>query len=484
MSQAKNFDFPTYQSENASPTPSGERPSPGANAFEEKLQAQLQHLLHKARTQPSKPAVRLAPSSTLPKKPPHWTDKYANSGIYPNSFSVPDDDVNSPAQPARFSRNSADNINTRFVSEERDGTNFQFSAGAAGSAEDGFLRAKQRARGHQSPLRNEFTASGESVNGAQQAEANKKQGNFVPEEWKFGPDVFVPPQPGKASVSPTRPLRPIKKPRPVRMTAGTAGMVDDEETSGEDKGKATPASGISGSRSPNAMDIDTPPPEPATGQPHVPRNINVEPTKPEWRAGNGATAEPKLGAGLKAPNLNPNSAGSEDTEEFIRPVFPEFQNVEPFAPPKPSGLSSFADLSSNLPFQSRPSAKIPLAHEKPKPIEIPSPPAAPRAPASLCIPGAKVSAPAWLAYESEFTAYMAQWSAFNRKMTDHFAARQKQNENNGLAWLNAVGDTGVSEYQRALEVDRFVRQRWTAARDADELHFREVCGVRVRVGGS
>lgn len=231
------------------------------------------------------------------------------------------------------------------------------------------------------------------------------------------------------------------------------------------------------------MDIDTPPPEPSTAQAPEPRNINVEPTKPEWRAGNGATAEPKLGAGLKMPSVNPNSAGSEDTEEFIRPVFPEFQNVEPFAQPKPSGLGSFADLTSNLPFQSRPSSKIPLAHEKPKQVDIPSPPAAPRAPASLCIPGAKVSGHAWTTYARDFAAYMAQWSEFNRKMTDHFAARQRQNENNGLKWLNAVGDAGVVEYLGALETDKFVQQRWAAARGAHELHFREFMGVRERVGG-
>ncbi|KAL2196745.1 hypothetical protein P885DRAFT_77867 [Corynascus similis CBS 632.67] len=417
-------------------------------------------------------------------------------------FSVPTDDKDTAAQQARFTRNSADNINTRFVAEEKEGLNFQFSAGAAGSADDGFLRAKQRARagGHQSPLRNEFTASAESVNGAdgasasQQAESAKRQGDFVPDQWKeaFGPHVFVPPQPGKPSISPTRPIRPIKKPRSVRMTAGTAGMVDDEETSGEDKSKAstpTPASGINGSRSPNAMDIDTPPAEPAGPETDNPRNINVEPTKPEWRSGNGSTAEPKLGAGLKIPNLKPTPAGSEDAEDFTRPMFSEFQNVEPFAQPKPSGLGSFADLKFNLPFPSRPSAKIPLVpsinQEKPtaKQLDIPSPPAAPRAPASLCIPGAKVSAPAWTNYEREFEAYMAMWYEFNRRVTDHFAARQRQNEGNGLGWLNTRDPSGVENYQRALDVDKIVRQKWMAACEAHELHFREFLGVRERVLG-
>ncbi|KAL2137233.1 hypothetical protein VTI74DRAFT_6444 [Chaetomium olivicolor] len=391
------------------------------------------------------------------------------------------------AQQARFTRNSADNINTRFVAEEKGGANFQFSAG---SADDGFLRAKQRARGHQSPLRNEFTASTESVDGDQQQEPTKKQGDFVPEQWKeaFGPHIFEPPQPNKPSVSPTRPIRPIKKPRPVRMTAGTAGLVDEDETSGEDKSRPTAAtSGINGSRSPSAMDIDTPPPEPSTAQTNGVRNINVEPTKPEWRAGtanvNGTPTEPKLGAGLNPPNLNPTSAGSEDSD--IRPIFSEFRNVEPFAPPKPSGLGSFAELSSNLPFPSRPSAKIPIPHEKPKQLDIPSPPTAPRPPQSLlAIPGAKVSTPAWTTYVREFEGYVKAWLEFNRKVTDHFAARQKINENRGGGWLNAQGDGGVQEYLRSLEEDKFVRQRWMAACEAHELHFREFLGVRERVVGA
>ncbi|KAK4158276.1 hypothetical protein C8A00DRAFT_28782 [Chaetomidium leptoderma] len=486
----KKFDFPAYKSGESSvgPTPSGERPSPGANPFDTALHAQLQQLLGKARPPLSRqPPVPSTSSSNLPpKKASHWTNKYTN-GIYPNSFSVPaDDDPNSPAPQTRFSRNSADNINTRFVAEEKGGTNFRFSAGAPTSADDGFLRAKQRARGHQSPLRNEFTASGESANGAQQAEGGRRQGDFVPEEWTegWGPHTFVAPQPGKPSASPSRPIRQIKKPRPVRMTAGTAGMVDDEETSGEDKSKsnAVPDSGIGGSRSPNAMDIDTPPPEPSTPQANGPRNIPVEPTKPEWRAGvvNGANAEPKLGAGLKVPNLNPTAAGSEDSEDFIRPIFSEFRNVEPFAQ-KASGLNSFADLSSNLPFPSRPAAKIPLTHEKAKPLDIPSPPVAPRAPASLCIPGSKPSAPTWRSYVKDFGAYLGAWFEYNRRMTDHFAARQRLNERNGSAWLNAQGEDGVREYSRSLEEDKFVRQKWMAACEAHELHYKEFLGGRERV---
>lgn len=449
--------------------------------------------------------MKQATSSSLHARAPpleptgHCIDKQANAS-HPTSFSVPvDDDPASPTQHARFTRNSADNINTRFVADEKRGASFQFSAGSPASADDdSFLRAKQRARGQQSPLRNEFASSAESSasSSQQQSETGKKQGDFVADEWKeaFGPHIFEPPQPNRTSTSPTRPIRPIKKPRPVRMTAGTAGIVvDEDDTSGEERAKPSAAPrATNGTRSPNAMDIDPPAPEPGSAQPASgPRNINVEPTKPEWRAGNvngagAAAAEPKLGAGLKTAgaHVKPNVGGSEDSEEFMRPMFEEFRNVEPFAQ-KATGLGSFADLSSNLPFPSRPSAKVPLTQEKPKPLDIPTPPAAPRPPACLVVPGTKPSAPAWTKYVREFEVYLGLWLEFNKKVTDHFAARQRLHERTkgpgAASWLDARGGTGVAEYLRALEEDKYVRQRWMAACEAHELHFREFQAHRERM---
>ncbi|GAB1316734.1 hypothetical protein MFIFM68171_06944 [Madurella fahalii] len=492
--RAQGSSFPAYTAQHtarqAAPTPSGELPNPGPNTLESRIHAQLQLLLGRKGHQPPEPLAPSAKDSALsPKSNGHRINKHADM-THTASFTVPDDDPTSPAQQARFTRNSADNINTRFVADEKGGANFQFSAGSESAAEDGFLRAKNRARGHQSPLRNEFTSSSESFAGApqqnpQQNESGQKRGDFVPEAWKeaFGPHVFEPPQPSKSSVSPSRPIRPLKKQRPVRMTAGTAGLVEDEETSGEERGQASAtAGGIDGDRSPNAMDIDTPPPEPSAPPTNGARNIHVEPTKPEWRAGNvnGVNPDPKLGANLKMPSMNPNTAGSEDSEDFLRPMFSEFRNVEPFAH-KATGLGSLADLGSNLPFPSRPSAKLPLAQERPKPRPISPPPPAPRPPPGLVIPGTKLSAPAWLTYVQEFETYMARWYSYNKKITGHFAARQKQNEGNGLEWLKVQGDAGAQEYLQALEEDKYIRQKWMAACDNHELHFREYMKHRERM---
>jgi hypothetical protein len=204
-----------------------------------------------------------------------------------------------------------------------------------------------------------------------------------------------------------------------------------------------------------------------------------------------SAVDPSLGAGLKMPNLKPNNVGSEDTDDLRRPIFAEFNNVEPFAPPKATGLDSFADLSTNLPFPSRPSTKLHLDPDKettpPRPhkVAVPTPPQAPRPPPGLCVPGSKagVPPPQWAPYAAAFEQYMKEWYVFNRKMTDHFAARQRLMENRGFSWVNARGDQGVDDYNEALETDKYVRQRWVAACDAHESHFKEFCRVRQMVLG-
>lgn len=63
---------------------------------------------------------------------------------------VPDDNDDVPpsaaTQQACFMRNSTDNINVRFVSEEKPGESYMFNAGGAPLSEDTFIKAKQRSR--------------------------------------------------------------------------------------------------------------------------------------------------------------------------------------------------------------------------------------------------------------------------------------------------------------------------------------------------
>jgi len=473
--------------------------------------------------------------------------------------------------PAKFK--SADNINTRFVAEENQasGVNYAFNAGGAtGSGEDLFMKAKQRARaaprGRKSPLKNTFSSSSESLPNeasklpkqddqpqqqANAAAAAQQQqgtgiGGFDAHQWaqKFGPQhFFVPPPVNKPNVSPTRSNRSIKR-KPVKMTAGTAGLVDDEETSSEDKtrpGTSTPSAeefmGVPGgpenAPSPNAMDIDPPVPPvtipvppPTNAQQSVPlqqtpvaapppqvvpesgaeahgaRKINVEPSKPEWRAGdvNGVSSKGSesaaQGASASIPtappvfhNLNPKAEnsgtksppipanrGSEDSEEFMGSVFSELKNVEPIAQPKPSGLNNFGDMKRDLPFQSQASARVHTDREreraavKPKTLNFPQAPLAPRPPAALGVQGLKPAQQSWQKYVAEFDSYLRAWAMFNKRIVDHFAARHRvvdELEAPRGRMHTMVVEGRMDEYLRWMEEDKIVRGKWA---DACEVH--------------
>ncbi|KAK0645526.1 hypothetical protein B0T16DRAFT_457544 [Cercophora newfieldiana] len=475
--------------------PSGEARPPGKrlNAFERSLDAQLQELLKKPTPKEASTGAGVSAegsNATIGKK--------ANKGHFVR-FTVPDDDdddipPSAATQQARFMRNSTDNINTRFVSEEKAGESYMFNAGGAPLSEDAFMKAKQRSRstprGRQSPQRAAFSSSTESfTNGTNAA---PKPSGFDAEEWteKIGPHNFVPPKVTRTSASPTRQTRTAKKPKPVRMTAGTAGLVDEEHTSEEDRPHPSPSpANVNGAPSPIPMDIDTPEPAPtpAQTQPSGARNINVEPSKPEWRAGDLNTKQSggaKLGDGPTVTKPHPNTAGSEDTDDFLRPMFADFQKVEPFAP-KATGLGSFGDMKTNLPFDSKPSVKIPIQKEEQKEVTVTVPtfPICPPPPPALAV-ALRPSAAAWKDYVINFTKYLDEWNKIEKQIHGHFVARDRRGEQAGaqrFAWVNMRGDQGCEQYLRHLQEDRFIRQEWAKACDVHEQRVRDYVKYREKM---
>jgi len=478
-------------------TPSGETPGKRLNLFEASIQAQLQKLLSEIKLPQQAQQARQARQSDG-----QYVARDTNT-THPISFAVPDDaddddddDVvftSAAAEQARFMRNSSDNLNTVFTNDK----NYVFNAGGGPVTQDPFLRAKQRARssprGRQSPLRNNtFASSTESFTNLQEENAAHKAGGFDAQEWtaKFGPHNFVPPPVARKSVSPTRQGRPIKKAKPVRMTAGTAGLVEEEDTSGEDRHRPTPVPDIGGTRSPNAMDIDTPPPAPSTPQTSGARTINVEPYKPEWRAGdvNGTGPQPgvKLGTGLNIPKPHTNVVGSEDTDDLAHLTFAEFQKVEPFTPTS-SGLAGFAgDMKNSLPFDSKASAKLPLQRETPKgvPSEFPEVPVPPRVPPALAVSDLKPNKEDWRNYVLGFTRYLEKWAGFEKRIADHFAARNREGDGmkeKRFDWTNALSDAGGEKYLQDMAQDKYIRQKWMMACDAHELRVKEFMRHRLKM---
>jgi hypothetical protein len=390
----------------------------------------------------------------------------------PSSFGVQFDE--SFTDRYRFSRNSADNINTRFVADEGDATNWQFNAGSPvdETGRPAMPRSKSGSRvGRQSSFRAQsFRApSAEPPNEG----GPPQNSSFNPDEWseKIGPQIFQTSTTQKANTA--RPIRnPSKKPKPVRMTTGTAGMVEsDESSSGQDDNLKKPTTlgntnGINETASPNAMDID--PPMDYLSAKGV-RNIPVEPSRPEWRAGDVKGMTPGL-----TPGAVPHTGGSEDTEEF-RASLADLKNVEPFAQ-RPTGLDSFGDLKSTLPFQSGPSGQAPVAQPQPNPkatnLHLPVAPKPPNAPPTFAVPGLKPSAAAWEKYAREFCTYLTEWYRFSTKFSDHFHARnlEVQKKVADLGWVKSRDPTGIQEYLTWAEQDRQVRATWSQACDNHEMH--------------
>lgn len=306
-----------------------------------------------------------------------------------------------------LARSSADNINTKFVQDEH--LNWKFTAGNAAASEPqtptkSRPASRSRVTRRNTPKRPAQTSRMPSTQ--ESSEESTTQG-FSAGEWneKIGTQHFEPQRSNSASsTSPSRRTH-SKKPNPVKMTAGSAGLVDEDES---EEGQETPQRPSSGAV---PMDIDSPPVEkadstPKASQTNGARNIPVEPHRAEWRAGDlngvhskstspslesdsakepfsGGASVPQASAPMPGMPFVPHNGGSEDTEEF-RTTFADFKKVEPFADPTPTGLQDFADLKSTLPFESRPSEKIPLDIERPvQPLEFPTPPVAPRLPSTL-----------------------------------------------------------------------------------------------------
>ncbi|RMJ17877.1 hypothetical protein BHE90_004262 [Fusarium euwallaceae] len=449
----------------------------------------------------------------------------------PSIFSFPVNDetfAQTSPDPHRFARSSTDDINTSFA-EDEDATGWQFNAGGTEQGSPTKPRSQAGRGGRRSPKKRPTlnrTDTSSVPSESERPESGKPESAFNPEGWsdKFGPQTFVPQPSQSKSVSPTRSNRASsKKPKASKKPSHSA-LVDDSSSDEEvfewrgRKGQEPPVA-----ESPQAMDIDSPPastsappprppkiptpqpapttpspqPKPPVAQPaqpvepttaagtvptfNEPRNIHVEPSRPEWRPGNVDNVNGK-DKPLEIPRkpVNPNNVGSEDSEEF-RASFADLRNVAPFAH-QSSGLKSFADMKDNLPFESKASADVSIKLPKVHPLRFPSPPVPPQLPA---VNGAQPNVASWEKYVKDFETYMRLWDTFNSQVVDHFATRKahiaRTREEKGYSFLEARGDADVQEYYNWLEQDMDVRRRWSAACEEHEHRFREFMAFRMRM---
>ncbi|KAI3341808.1 hypothetical protein F4824DRAFT_513624 [Ustulina deusta] len=405
-----------------------------------------------------------------------------------------------------FTRNSTENINTRFVDDEMT-DDWQFKAGSA-SANEATTPSRPRPQSRNRPNRRLTPLSKPPLPTrtpqTQEAPDDMKAGKrgFSAGVWdeQIGSQHFEPQPSNGTSTSPTKRAN-SRKSKSFKMTAGTAAVVDEEES---ESPQDNPEHSFT---VPDAMDIDTPPTEktkaiPKPVQGNSARPYFTEPHRPDWRAGdvNGVAsktagltsstdgtkedfsktngAQPAVSVADQLPSRH---IGSEDTEEF-RTTFSDFRKVEPFIEPSSSGLESFADLKSTLPFKSQPSEKISLDIKPPGgPLGFPPPPVAPRLPPTMGVLGLRPNNSSFRKYAQDFNNYMEQWETFNNRVLAHFSARQEEFK---LRRLQRGGDwleNGVDDYLTEIDQDLDVQKKYADACTEHRKRASEFMSFRDRV---
>lgn len=403
---------------------------------------------------------------------------------YGDSFNISDSD--DEPQQARFGKRSVDDINTSFVNDSTN-SKWEFSAGSGDQAHYPQSRPQQGVNQDSSQETRQRTGPDPgTANGPTQSRPSG-DGAFHAEGWsdQFGPQTFVPPPRNVSSASPSKGRKDSKKSKSTKLPNGENVIViddsSDEDTFTWRGRKSQPNETVADS--PQAMDIDSPPAEPANASP-IPngvRNIPVEPSRPEWRSGDFTGAEKNTTTSApNAANTNKNAVGSEDSEEF-KANFADFKNVAPFAHQK-GGLKSFGEMKDNLPFDSKAADAVPLSKApNTQPLEFPEAPVAPRLPPTVAVSGIQPNVASWEKYSAEFESYMKNWDRFHGLVTDHFATRKSQivgsRQTKGYDFLKrSEGD--CLDYFKSVQQDNDVRRRWNAACEEHEQRLREFMAFR------
>lgn len=505
--------------------------SPRLTPLERTLHENVDELVRKKRDRPQPGSALDGGVGAHRNVPGSTTDLETSANVDThNSFSFGADHgrEGQSAGQKRFASSSAENINTTFVDDEHEHMDgWEFKAGGTSTDGASGLRSQSGSRhGKRSPTKISrrpvpTRPDTDPVPPMQQNSDDTSKTGFSAEEWgeKIGPQHFVPQPAPSGSASPTRRANSRKNSRPIKMTkGGTAGLVDeDDEIPTAPSGWQEVPKYAPRMSSPAPMDIDTetPPAEASndaasTAPTNGARNINVEPTRPEWRPGNingnpppvpptrpplhtEAASKPFTGESITNPKPAPAATnpfvgmngGSEDSEEF-RTNFADFKKVEPFTDPKPTGLHSFADLKTTLPFESQPSGQVPLDKPQSVPsLAFPTAPVAPRLPPTMAVSSVRPNNASWRKYAQDFYNYMEKWELFNQKVLDHFTTRQanliERRQKHGRSWLDGMqGQDGAGLYLVDLEQDHDVRQQWMRACEEHQTRVREFVAFRDR----
>ncbi|PGH37056.1 curved DNA-binding protein [[Emmonsia] crescens] len=279
-----------------------------------------------------------------------------------------------------------------------------------------------------------------STNQTQKENINKSSSAFIDsgfsvDKWKeevLKADIWsiphneLPQQNPDRQKSPRKQLKPTVKRQPTIPKPAAVTTEAEEAQSTLSNGKTDEPKQIFPEGA-EAMDIDEGIPASKSQQQHpAPPNTTTD-----------TTSKPPFASAIKPTPANTLSNNILNLKNLAK--------VAPFTATNSTGINDLNDLSSTLPFESRPddSSRTRLT-VRPQDLALPKPP---RVPAAPNFSGAEHPHKAeiqlkWERYVTEINAYMHDWNIFNRTMLGHFNARQQTVET-GLApnWASAVGDS-------------------------------------------
>lgn len=302
--------------------------------------------------------------------------------------------------------------------------------------------------------------------------------DYSSEEWAqhFKPATFTyPPPPSRSPIrhlSRKRPMAPRNFPRTTykRSTAPKPARVSATVgEAGEDPELASVSESLSSKTSDgSAMDIDPASTPPSAGHSQKTREAK-SPPKPNQAENTSRPTKPLTSTDNAPADVQDPPLGLGDLKD-----------VAPFAPSH-EGLGDLNELSSTLPFESRPSNNAVNLSSR-EPLALPPPPKAPQVPTNL-------TQTSWERYIAQMRAYMFEWNAYNTRMLNHFNNRQALVQNTlRPEWMSAVGDGtetwGFKAYMQGVEEDFRVREHWNVSWEKHRQCMKGLNGVRERLTGS
>ena len=187
------------------------------------------------------------------------------------------------------------------------------------------------------------------------------------------------------------------------------------------------------------------------------------------------TKTPPAGPTTAIPaQKSPRNSDSRQPDPDTHLNMKDLRNIAPFAPTNSNGIRDLNDLSTPLPFTSKAASTLPSEGLHVHKLTLPQPPKPPRSPNT-----SGLRKEDWERYLGWISRYMSEWTAFNNRMLQHFAARQYSVQNElPKGWLEGIGGMGLSRYMSWMDEDDRVRTHWDCSIEKHKVAMAEFQRVK------